>query len=152
MKKICVWMIPIGCEDWCMYEWSLCNMCDMTLSYVWHDAYLCVTWLMHIPRGMKTGVCMHIPVWHVWHDAFLCVTWLIPMCDMTHAYTTRYGDWCMYEYSCVTCVTWRISMCDMTHISHRTYKCSAHRHTTCLSCHTHKRTRRNEYCQSWRHT
>jgi len=23
-------------------------MCDMTRSYVWHDSFVCVTWLIHV--------------------------------------------------------------------------------------------------------
>ena len=44
------------------------DVCRMTRSYVWHDSFICVTWLMHM--------C----------NSSICVTWLIHMCDMTHAY------------------------------------------------------------------
>jgi len=52
-------------------------MCDMTHSYVWHDSFLCVTWL--IPMCDMTHS-------YVWHDSLICVSWLINMWDMTHSY------------------------------------------------------------------
>ena len=95
------------------------HMCDMTHSYVWHDSFICVTWLIHM-CGMT-----HSYVWqdsficvtwlirmcdvthvYVWHDSFICVTWLIHVCDMTHSYVRR-GSF--------VCVMWLIHMCDMTH-------------------------------------
>jgi len=106
-----------------------CHMCDMTHSYVWHDSFMCVTWLIHM---------CDMTHWYVWHDsfrtlpelksppvtpnvrlafhvchmthsydtAFTCVTWLIPMCHMTHSYV-----W----HDSLICVTWLIRMRDMTH-------------------------------------
>jgi len=44
----------------------LIHMCDMTHSYVWHDSFICVTWLIHL--------C---------HDSFICLTWLVDMCNVT---------------------------------------------------------------------
>ena len=52
-------------------------MCDMTHSYVRHDWFICVTWLIHM---------CHVIHSYVWHDSFICVTWLIHMCDMTHSH------------------------------------------------------------------
>ena len=49
----------------------------MTHSYVWHDSFICVTWLIHMCDKTRS---------YVWHDSFVCVTWLIRMCDMTHSY------------------------------------------------------------------
>ena len=50
---------------------------EMTHSYVWHDTFVCVTWLIHM-RDMTH--------WYVWHDSLICVTWLIRMRDVTHSY------------------------------------------------------------------
>jgi len=86
-----VWHDSFICVTW------LIHMCDMTHSYVWHDAFICVTWLIHM-RGMTHS--------YVWHDSFICVTWLIHMCGMTHSYV-----W----HDSFICVTWLIHMCDMTH-------------------------------------
>jgi len=47
----------------------------MTHSYVWHDSFICVTWLIHTCD--MTHSC-------VWHDSFICVTRLSHICDMTH--------------------------------------------------------------------
>jgi len=71
-------------------QWNR-DACDMT-SYIWHDSFICVTWLT--PRKIlhwKVICCYmskamtHSHVWHdcdmthsyVWHDSFVCVTWLI---------------------------------------------------------------------------
>jgi len=69
----------------------------ITHSYAWHDAYTCVTWLIHICDMTHS---------YVWHDGFTCVTWLIHMCDITHSYV-----W----HDALIRVTWRIHICDMTH-------------------------------------
>ena len=67
-------------------------------SYVWHDAFLCVTWLLHM---------CHLTPSYVWHDSCVCVTWLLLMCDRTPSYVSR-------DFS--ICVTWllHIRVCDMT--------------------------------------
>ena len=49
-------------------------LCDMAHSYVWHDSFICVTWLIH-----KCDMTHS----YVWRVSFICVTWLIHMCDMT---------------------------------------------------------------------
>jgi len=114
------------------------HICDMTHSYVWHDAFVCDTWLIR--------VCdmTHSYVWHdsfvrvilhgawevdayVWHDSFIRV--------MTHSHIRWTGLTHWDPYVCVwhdasictqwflrhdsfMCVTWRIYMhvCDMTHL------------------------------------
>jgi len=76
---------------------DVCDMCDMTLCYVWHDtsivwhdvshvwhdSFLCVTWLIlclyhdsliYVQGSKDTWLIL------LWHDSFLCVTWLIPVC------------------------------------------------------------------------
>jgi len=61
-------------------------MCDMTHSYVWHDSFICVTWLIHMCDMTHS---------YVSHDSFIRVTCLIHMCDMT--------------YTSSICETWLIS-------------------------------------------
>ena len=38
-------------------------MCDMTHSYVWHDSFICVTWLIHMCDMTHS---------YVWHNSFIC--------------------------------------------------------------------------------
>ena len=71
MAHSCVWHDSFVCVTW------LIHMCDTTHSYVWHGSFICVTWLIH--------VC-DMPHSYVWHDSFICVTWLFHMCDMPHSY------------------------------------------------------------------
>ena len=53
-------------------------------SYVWHDSFVCVTWL--IPMCDMTHSMCDMTHSYVWHDSFICVNWLIHICDMTHSY------------------------------------------------------------------
>jgi len=78
----------------------LIHLFDMTHSYVWHESFICVTWLIHMCDMTDS---------YVWPDSFIRVTWIIHMCDMTHSYV--WYDWFI-------CVTWLIHTCDMTHSSH----------------------------------
>jgi len=94
-------------------------MWDMTHSYVWHDSFTCVTWLVHMFDMSRCNtailgvyMCHSFGTWliricdmthsYLWHDSFICVTWRIHMCDMTHSYV-----W----HDAFICVTWRIHMC-----------------------------------------
>ena len=79
-------------------------LCDMTQSYVWrdrsfvwHDSFIRVTWLIH------TCDVTHS---YVWHDSFIRVTWNIHTCDVTHSFVWR---------DSFICVTWLIHTCDVTH-------------------------------------
>ena len=121
------------CDVWLICMWNvMSHMWHVT--YVWHDSYICVTWLIHMCEMTHS---------YVWHDWFIRVTWLTHVCDMTHLYGCH--DWfirvtwlihkCGMTDSCVChdsfiCVTWLISfvprftcsqctsqshMCDMTH-------------------------------------
>jgi len=69
----------------------------VTHSYMWHDLFISVTWLIH------TCDMTHS---YVWHDSFIYITWLIHICDMTHSY--------MWHDSFIS-VTRLIHICDMTH-------------------------------------
>ena len=124
-----------GCVMW------LSPVCDMTHAYVWHDSFICVTWLDHT----RTPACVtrllyvcDMTLVCVWHDSCICVTWLIHMCDMTHTYAwhdsficvthsctcvTRlnHTNTCLYDMTPVcawndscTCVTWLMHMCEIT--------------------------------------
>jgi len=65
-------------------------MCDMTHLYMWHDAFICATCLIH--ECDRT----HSPVWQ---DSLICVIWLIHMCDMAPVH--------VWQFSFI-CVTWLI--------------------------------------------
>jgi len=73
---------------------------------VWHDAFICVTWRIHMCDMTHS---------YVWHDAFICVTWRIHMCDMTCAKPeTRIQSWsicrwtnshsCVWHHSCISVI------------------------------------------------
>ena len=78
----------------------LIRMCDMTQSYVWHEAFTCVTTNTHC-IGVSalsahalgdTQVCVYVCYTHIYIDSFLrgtwlIRTWLIRTCDMTHSWT-----------------------------------------------------------------
>jgi len=89
----------------------LTHMCDVTHSYVWYDALICVTsgWWEQISNES---------------DAFICVTWLIHMCDVTHSYVWHDAFICVtsgwWEEISNKCdafifVTWLTNICDVTH-------------------------------------
>jgi len=52
----------LKCVKW------LIRTCEMILSYVWHDSFICVTWLIHF------HVC-DMTLLYVWHDTFIRETW-----------------------------------------------------------------------------
>jgi len=102
--KCVTWLIHM-CDMTHSYVWpDSFHICDMTHSYIWmsrHRQICCVTHLWHFMQA----ICQHSKVWHdsficvtwlihmydmtysyVWHDSFICVTWLIYMCYMTHPY------------------------------------------------------------------
>ena len=55
------------------YIGRLIYMCDMPHLYVWHDSFICVTWVIHMCDMSHS---------YVWHASFICVTWLIHMCEI----------------------------------------------------------------------
>jgi len=110
---ICVWRDAFICVTW------LIHMCDMTHSYVRHDSFICVTWLIHMCD------MTHSYVWHdsficatwliyVWHDSFIRVTWLIHTCDLSRL---RVGGHQVRQFRPFFFrfirVTWLYYMCDM---------------------------------------
>jgi len=95
-------------------------MCDMTPSYVWHDSFICVTWLIHM--------CDMTPS-YVWQDALIYVTWLMHTCDMTQSCMWHdsfiHVTWhshhslsrSLFLYHTWVHATWLIDIGDMTHAS-----------------------------------
>jgi len=96
-------------------------MCDMTHSYVWHDSFICETWLIHMcdmthsQHSTWLRVTWLLHMWdmthsYVWHDSFICETWLIHILDaMIQSSLTLVLD------STWLRATWLIHMCDVTH-------------------------------------
>jgi len=82
------------------------SICDMTPSYMRHDSFMYMTWLIHVcdmtPLYMSRDSFSHTASgfahaysdldlqWES-HDSFMCVTWLIHVCDMTHLYLWRHS-------------------------------------------------------------
>jgi len=98
----------IGMRHCPIYECIMSDMthsytCNMTHSYVRHDAFIYVT------RYMTHSYMWRDSFIYVQHDAFICATWHIHICDTIHD-SFIYVTWLIH-----ICGTWRIHMCDMTH-------------------------------------
>jgi len=113
------------------------NRCAMTYSYVCHDVFICVPWLLHLcavthsfffwrphvlcaATGVTWIIHMCARLSHcVCHDSFICVQWLIhlffeetacPLCS------NRCDMPQSYVWPKVfICVPWLIHMCAVTH-------------------------------------
>jgi len=84
-------------------------MCYMTHSYVWHDLFICVTWLIHICDMTHSYVSQDWFICVTWLNSFVCVTWPMRMCDMfsfIYVYVTCSSSWYVY-------VTYIIHICDI---------------------------------------
>jgi len=60
----------------------------VTHSYVCHDSFICVTWLIHMCDVTRS---------YVLHGSFICLTWLIHMSRVTFFCTTL----CGYVFMCI---------------------------------------------------
>jgi len=120
--RLCCWNVwhnSFICVTW------LIHMCDMTHLFVWHASIICVTCLNYMCDMTHS---------YVWHASFICVTCLIHTCDMPDSY--MWHAWFIH----VTCLihtcdmpdsymwhawfihaTWLIHTCDMPHSA---YRCS----------------------------
>ena len=54
------------CVTWLVHTCDMTHihMCDMTHSNVWHDSFICVTWLIHMCDMIRS---------YVWYDSSMCV-------------------------------------------------------------------------------
>jgi len=70
------------------------HMCDITHSYVWHDSFICATWLIHMCDMTHSCVSwlMHMCDLTHSHDLFIYVTWLIHMLDMTYSHESLFDS------------------------------------------------------------
>jgi len=69
--------------------WLIC-MCDMTHPYVWHDSFVGEV------RGGADGLCgtclthmCDVPHFYVCHNSFVCMAWLIRICYMNHSFVSH---------------------------------------------------------------
>jgi len=126
MTRPCVWHDSFICATWLAHLW------DMTHLYVQHDSLICVTWLIQM---------WDMPHSYVQHDSFICVAWLAHMCDMTRLYMCG-----MFIHSCVwhdsfICATWLAHMCAMT----RLYMCGMPPSFKCVTWLIHMRDMTHSY-------
>ena len=75
---------------------KIIHMCDMTHSYVWHDSFICVTWLIHMCDMTRS---------YVWYDSSICVAdinksyevlrlcWGCACCSSENHSHGEVGDW-----------------------------------------------------------
>jgi len=95
---------------------------EVTHSYVWHDSFICVTWLVHnVWHDSFIGETRLIHMWdmthsHARHDSCICETWLVHMWNTTHYQLIRQND----------VVFWGLLMWDMTrsHVRHDSVICA----------------------------
>jgi len=99
---------------WHMHMWARrSHMCDRAHSYVWHEAFICVTGRMCM-RDMRYLYVRHEVFPRVTCETSICVTWGIHMGDMVHWYVCDMVHWYVWHEAFI-CVTWDIGMCDMPH-------------------------------------
>jgi len=102
---------------WHVHECPTTSVCDMTHSHVWHDAFTCVTWLIHMCETTHSHVWQWalmsalrhlVDVCTVWQDSFICTNFFC--FDMTHSYACHLSPWVPCDKSL------RYVLFDMTHL------------------------------------
>ena len=110
---------------WCIWRAHApdgTHICDSHVSDLWHDSFMCVTWLIHVCDMTHS---------YLWHDSFKSMTWLICHYQewvMSHIRVSHVAHMNMsfytYEYvmshmnmSCHT-YEWVMSHIEMSHITH----------------------------------
>jgi len=88
-------------------------MYDTTHSNVWHDSFICVTWLIQMCDMTHS---------YVWHDPFICMTRLTQMCDTTHSQSYVWQSATLgvtHIHICVTLYVWHTStLCVTLYVWH----------------------------------
>ena len=122
----------------------LSHVCNMTHSYMWHDASTCVIYKWIMSHIQMTSISLHLHEWN-WMNTSTCVIWfihvsdmlVIRMCDMIHLYDKDSFVWvtcliCMRNmthlhvwHASVMCATWLIYICDMpqSRVHHDSFMC-----------------------------
>jgi len=96
---------------------------DMTPAYTWRDAFILVTWRVHI-RDMTHP--------YVWHDAFICMVLLIYICDMTSSYVWHDASMMWLTCHSYECVMSHICMSHVTFWNPLTHPCAWHDSFICV--------------------
>jgi len=65
---------------------QILRMRDGTDAYVWHDSFICVTWLNYVCDMNYSDVQ---------HDSFMCATWIFYVCDVTHSFVRHDSIFCV---------------------------------------------------------
>jgi len=125
-----VWHDSFTCVTW------LIHTCDMTRSYGWSDSFLCVVWLIPLAQHMKmmcewVFYCEHIQEGG-YVTLFQCIPQIITLCHMTFFFFP-------YSHKCDThrnesCIPQIITLCHMTysHLFTYSHKCNTHRNESCI--------------------
>jgi len=96
------WLVSM---TWLVYTcicvgWLSSCLRHETFTRVWHDSFICGTWLIHMWDMTLIYMCSV--------TLYLCGTRMISvLCDMTHSNV---------GHDSFICVTWRTRMWDMTHL------------------------------------
>jgi len=118
-KRRCVTWIILTCDvnHWHLFTYGtrFIHLNGMVDAYVWHDSFMCVTWVF-----IRILWLMHMfdtPNADVWHESFIRggARLIHPNLDGT-IYAYEYHDW----FTCFPWLnriyaTWHICKCDMTH-------------------------------------
>jgi len=79
------WIWPVYMCGMTQYVWRVPRS-------VWHDSFICATWLIHVcdmpcVYVRRDSTCVtSVSKSCLRHDSFIRATWLIHTCDMTHSY------------------------------------------------------------------
>jgi len=124
----------------------------MTHSYVWHDSFIFVTWLIYkcdsnpciitgtpsFPFKRATHRIHMCDMTHsyVWHDSFICVTRLIHTCDTTHSYVWHDSFICVTRLIHMQCANLILqkSLIHCNALPHTATHCNTLQHTA-THCH-----------------
>jgi len=96
-------------------HWSI-YVRDVTALDVWHDSFMCVTWLLHMLIHLQspTSTPVTCVTWLI--DPFICVTWLLHVCDITlsHVWHDSFIVWFTFRarhcpLPSITRVTWPVT-------------------------------------------
>jgi len=111
------------------------------MPWVWHDALICVTWLVYVCNMSHVVNNIVLRLLHdscAWHDSFMCVTWPIHVCGVTHSWVWHNSFISGDAFMCATCdmthtpgdlvletAARRAHVCDMTHscVWHDSFMC-----------------------------